>query len=199
MARTEPTKETEKRASQAQGREGAAEQRGGAIQRDQPRPSLARGGPFGGPAGPFTLMRRMTEDMDRLFNQFFAFEPWIERQGRPMETLRWPEIEVSQRGNKLVVRADVPGLNKEDVSVEVRDDELWISGERRSEAEEREGEFYRSERSYGSFCRRIPLPEGAKVDSASASFDKGVLEVEMEIPAQQERGRKIEVRESPSH
>jgi HSP20 family protein len=143
--------------------------------------------------GPLSLMRRMSEDMDRLFGEFFGLEPFSPEIAN---VTRWPQIEVSHRENKLIVRADLPGLEKEDVDVEVRDDELRISGERRGQSEQRQqGGFYRSERTYGSFYRAIPLPPGAKAESASATFDKGVLEVEIEVPDQSTKGKKIEIRE----
>jgi HSP20 family protein len=147
-------------------------------------------------AGPFSLMRRFSEDMDRLFEGFFGpsllgSEPF----GSLMQSTRWPEIEVHQEGNRWVVQADVPGLRREDVNVEVRDDQLIISGERRSQSERNEGRYYRSERSYGSFTRAISLPEGANLESASASFENGVLRIELEVPEQQQRSRRIEVRE----
>ncbi len=133
-------------------------------------------------AGPFSLMRRLGEQMDRMFR-----------------TALWPQIEVSHRDNKLVVTADIPGLKREDVNVEVREKELVISGERRSESEQRRPGYYRSERSYGSFKRTIPLPEGSKLETASATFDKGVLRIEIEAPTEQVTGRRIEVREGNPH
>jgi HSP20 family protein len=143
--------------------------------------------------GPTSLMRRMSEDLDRLFGEFFGFEPF---SSELTNNTRWPQIEVSHRENKLIVRADLPGLDKDDVDVEVRDDELRISGERRVQSEQRQpGGFYRSERSYGSFYRALPLPPGAKAETAAATFDKGVLEVEIEVPEQSPRGKKIEIRE----
>jgi HSP20 family protein len=157
--------------------------------------------------GPFSLMRRFSEDMDRLFSDFFgsSMSRWGDLPGRGFsrgltESGYWPEIEVHQTGNKLVIKADVPGLKKEDVSVEVRDNELCISGERKTESERNEGGYFRTERSYGSFCRTIPLPEGAKADTASATFKDGVLHIEMDAPAEaQGRGRRIEVREGNPH
>ena len=106
----------------------------------------------------------------------------------------FPQIEVFQRGEEFVVRADLPGLQREDVTVEVTDDALVIHGERRSECEESGRGFYRSERSYGSFHRRIGIPEGVETDSATARFKNGVLEVTMRTTAApSERGRRIDV------
>jgi HSP20 family protein len=110
---------------------------------------------------------------------------------------RWsPEIETFHRGDEFVVRADLPGLEKKDVTVEVQDDALVIQGERSNEhKEEREG-YYASERSYGRFYRVIPLPDGAITDSVKASFKNGVLEVVTKAPPHEvSRGRRIDISE----
>jgi HSP20 family molecular chaperone IbpA len=106
----------------------------------------------------------------------------------------FPQIEVFQRGDDFVVRADLPGMERENVTVEVTDDALTIHGERRSEREESDRGVYRSERSYGSFHRRIGLPDGVDAETAKAQFKNGVLEVTMRTttPAT-ERGRRIDV------
>lgn len=152
----------------------------------------------GGGAGPFSMMRRLGEDMDKLFGEFFS---WGTRGfGSSLAELSgWPEIEVQHTGNKLIVQADVPGLKREDVKVEAHENELTISGERKSESSTTEGPYYRTERSYGSFRRTVPLPEGAKPDTASATFENGVLKIEMEAPGGQVEARRIEVREGSQH
>jgi len=158
---------------------------------------------FGFPGSPFSLMRRLSDDVDRLFDGLFGSrigsleERWPSMAARPAWS---PEIDVFERDGKLVVRADLPGLSREDVNVEVRDDELVISGERRSESEREEGSYYVREASYGRFHRSIPLPEGVKSDTASATFDNGVLTVELEAPAKSaQKGRRIDVREGSPH
>jgi HSP20 family protein len=82
----------------------------------------------------------------------------------------------------LIVRADLPGLKPEDVKIEVTEDRLVITGERKREVTKEEKDYYRSERTYGQFCRTIPLPEGAIFDAAKAVYKNGVLEVKIPVP-----------------
>jgi len=140
-------------------------------------------------ANPFSLLRRMTEEMDRVFQ-----EVGLEREG---SNVGWsPAIEVSLRNGKYNVHAELPGLEPKDVKVEVENDALVIQGERRSEYEEkneRSGGVQRTERQYGLFYRSIPLPEGAKVEQAQAKFHNGVLEVTIPVPEQQSNRRTIPI------
>jgi HSP20 family protein len=137
-------------------------------------------------------MRRFMEDMEQQWGQM-----GMGRSGQGMATAGSeffsPPIEISERDGHLVVRADLPGLTKDDVHVEVTDEALTIEGERRSEHEEQQGGFFRSERRYGTFRRQIPLPEGINADQVTASFKDGVLEVSMPAPQRQARGRQIEI------
>lgn len=148
-------------------------------------------------SNPFGFMRRMTDEMNRIFESAgmgTMLAPFGGSQQSGVGT--WtPQVEVQQRNNELIVRADLPGLKREDVTVEVDDGVLTVSGERRQENQEEGQGFYRSERSYGSFFRAIPLPEGVNEDDISASFDAGVLEVRVPVPEQQpRRGRRVEIR-----
>ena len=188
------TRDTQARSTQGE--------QGRGLQRTETGPNGMRGRePFSTSGfGPFALMRRMQEDMDRLLGDAWGGRrQWPSFFGDEGRTEWAPAIEAFQRGNELVVRADVPGMAREDLSVEIGDDALTIKGERRYDhKEEREGMF-RSERSYGTFCRVVPLPEGAVSDSARASFKDGVLEIVMQAPSQEvRRGRRIEIgQESP--
>ena len=149
---------------------------------------------------PFTLIRRMAEDMDRLFQDFANAQPQygagtnVSRDPfRRSEFFRqaWtPQIETFRRENNVVVRADLPGLKKEDVKVEVEDNVLSISGERNDEREDNKDDYYRSERSYGRFYRAVQLPDGVKADDVQASFKDGVLEVTVPVPKESSRARK---------
>jgi HSP20 family protein len=99
-----------------------------------------------------------------------------------------------QKNNELTIRADLPGLKRDEVSVEVGDNAVTIQGERKREHEEEREGYYRTERSYGSFYRVIPLPQGAISDQAKASFRDGVLEITMPAPPMS-KGRRLEITE----
>ena len=162
-------------------------------------------GPGAGLFTPFRMMRRMAEDMDRLFEDFglgrtsIGLLPTLGADldrdlvggTSTLNQAAWtPQIETFRRGNKLVIRADLPGLRKEDVRVELEDGALAISGERHEEHEEERDDFYRSERAYGRFYRAIPLPDGVNENQVDASFKDGVLEVSVPAPKQEERKAK---------
>jgi len=163
--------------------------------------------PMKATGSPFTYMRRFAEEMDHLFENFglqtgFRLPSFLTRGH---ELLRreagfipgeWsPQIDVLEREGQFAVRADLPGLSKEDVKVDVTDDLLTIQGERKQEKkEEREGYCY-SECSYGSFYRAIPLPAGADASKATAQFHNGVLEIAMPPTQGGKKARRLEVRE----
>jgi HSP20 family protein len=152
---------------------------------------------------PFALMRQMMDDMDQLFGSWQQprnqeLQRSNQRGGQLQSALRnlWaPQVEVFERGHNIVVRAELPGLNKDDVDVEVDDDALIIRGERHNDVEDEHEGYYRSERSYGSFYRAIPLPDGIDPNSCDATFKDGVLEVTLEKPTQQQsKAKKVNVR-----
>jgi HSP20 family protein len=162
------------------------------------------GGFPGMSVSPFTVMRRMADDMDRLFENFGFGRPGfglasgfgtgmdreLWRDIPSLEQPAWsPQVETFRRGDQLVVRADLPGLQKDDLKVEIDDGVLTISGERSEEHEDDRDNYYRSERSYGQFYRAIPLPTGVTGEQSEASFKDGVLEVT--LPAPQEKGSRV--------
>ncbi|HEV3140516.1 MAG TPA: Hsp20/alpha crystallin family protein, partial [Vicinamibacterales bacterium] len=155
---------------------------------------LARAG------NPFAMLDRFADEMARMFDDVGFGRGWLSPRGnaalRTSGAMWAPQIEVYQRSNELVIRADLPGIKKEDVTIEVTDDEITISGERHEEKEtDREG-IFRSERTYGSFYRTIPLPEGAITDQAKASFKDGVLEITIPAPPQTTRGRRLDIKDA---
>ncbi|MGH9557828.1 MAG: Hsp20/alpha crystallin family protein [Bryobacteraceae bacterium] len=143
--------------------------------------------PLGGGAflSPFALLREMTDWMDQAFEGDLPLAKG--------ERLWSPAVEVRERDSKLVVCADLPGVEQKDLKVEVDNNTLVIQGERkREQTQEREG-FRRSERTYGTFYRAIPLPEGVKADEAKADFKNGVLEVTVPIPENKAHRRQIPI------
>lgn len=145
---------------------------------------------------PFPFIRPFGREFDWFFNPFGlnavvpgAFEK---------ETIWTPEVEMFTREHELVVRVDVPGLKREDVTIEVTPTELVLKGERKYEKEEKDKDYYRSERSYGSFYRVLPLPEGAGIDGAKAIVRNGVLEVTMPMKGIEARKRVLEITEPPA-
>jgi HSP20 family protein len=119
---------------------------------------------------------------------------WDDRDLGGRELAAWvPPVEVRERDGNLVVSAELPGLNKDEVKVEVTNEGLVIKGERKREQEEDRGGIHRSERSYGAFYRLIPLPEGATIEQAKAQFNNGVLEVRVPVPKSQEKTRQIPI------
>ena len=152
---------------------------------------------------PFAFMRRFSEEMDRLFEDFGfghgwvapGFERRLDHLGVLAGTAWAPQVEVLERDNELMIRADLPGMTKDDIKVDIADNAVVIRGERKSEREENEEGYYRSERSYGSFYRRIPLPSRVKAEEANADFRNGVLEITMPATqAAEEKRREIEIK-----
>lgn len=143
---------------------------------------------------PFSMMNRLRREFDQVFDNL-GLGLWTPTAMRPSAIADFaPQVEVYERDGKLHVNADLPGMNKDDVKVEVSDNILTLEGERKSERSDEEGGW--TERSYGRFYRSIPLPEGLDPDSAEASFDNGVLEITFDAPPEQEtsRTRKIDIR-----
>jgi len=155
------------------------------------RPAAAR--------DPFALLRQMTGEFDQFFEDpaWPAFRwPALRAKAIAADTKWFPEIDVFEKDNRLVTKVDLPGMKREDVKVEVADGHLAISGERKTEAEEKKDQFYRCEREYGSFYRAVPLPEGVKLEDVKATFADGVLEVSIPLPVKTEPAvRTVEVQE----
>jgi len=126
-----------------------------------------------------------TRDVDRLFDAFFGAD---RDQSR-----RWvPPVDLVEAEDHFVLKADLPGLSEQDVSIEVQDGTLTISGERKDEHESRERGWYRIERSFGSFSRSLTLPDGVNADAITARFENGVLEVSIPKP-EERKPRRVEI------
>ena len=137
---------------------------------------------------PFREMSSLQTEMNRLFNAAFDTPSAANSTAR-----RWtPAMDLLETDDEFVIRADLPGMSESDVSIELEDNVLTVSGERRTEHEDKREGFYRVERSYGSFSRSLTLPKGVDPEAVNASFNRGVLEVRVPKP-EQRKPRKIEI------
>jgi HSP20 family protein len=133
---------------------------------------------------PLRELSSLQNEMNRLFNTVFDAPSGGAGNGGTLR--RWvPAMDLLETADHFVLRADLPGMTQEDVNIELEDSTLTVSGERKSEHEERQEGFYRVERAFGSFSRSLTLPQGVDGDAVTASFDNGVLEIR--IPKPEER------------
>jgi len=131
---------------------------------------------------PARELQSLQHEMNRLFGTFFD-SPTGPGNGGTLS--RWiPAMDLVEEGDHYVLRADLPGVREEDVNVEVEDGVLTVSGQRKSEHQQRKEGYYRIERASGAFSRSLTLPKGVNADSVEARFDSGVLEVRIPKPAQ---------------
>lgn len=123
---------------------------------------------------------RELEDLERRFEDVFGRSYLPSIWWRSPEERGWmPAIDVFEKGDKFVVKAELPGMKEEDIDVSVVGDTLTIKGEKKTETEVKEEDYYRCERSYGSFFRSIPLPSTVDADKIEANYEGGVLEVSL--------------------
>ena len=124
--------------------------------------------------------------MRRVFRDFDLFETGdkpVARLGNPFADFAWmPPVEAFERDHRLTIRVELPGMKKEEIGITFAEGVLTIEGERRLENEEKKNEWYRNERTYGKFVRRVPLPEGVKATEIKANFEGGVLEITVPLP-----------------
>ena len=141
---------------------------------------------------PVRELHTMQNEMNRLFNTFFDSPTPANGGGQPV-LRRWiPAMDVVETDDHFVLRADLPGMTESDVNIELEDNVLTISGERKAEHEQRNEGYYRVERASGSFSRSLTLPEGVDTDAIQAKFESGVLEVRIPKP-EQHKPRKVQI------
>jgi len=139
---------------------------------------------------PVGELNTLQSEMNRLFNTLFDSPA---PNGTQTGLRRWiPAMDLVETDDDFVLRADLPGLAEGDVNIELEDNVLTVSGERKSEHEARKEGYYRVERASGGFSRSLTLPEGVDPGSINASFDKGVLEVRIPKP-EERKPRKVAI------
>jgi HSP20 family protein len=135
---------------------------------------------------PVRELNSLQSEMNRLFNAFFD-TPTTGANGAPRRFI--PSMDLTETDTQYVLKADLPGVSEDDVSIELDDNVLTVSGERKSEREEKKEGYHRVERSFGHFGRSLTLPDGVDADAIAATFDKGVLEVRIPKPEQRQPRR----------
>ena len=140
---------------------------------------------------PARELNTLQSEMNRLFNTFF--DTPSAGTGGNGGTRRWvPAMDLVETDDHFVLKADLPGLAEGDVKIEVQENVLTLSGERRFEHEVKKDGFYRLERGGGQFSRSLTLPDGVDADAIAATFDKGVLEIRIPKP-EQRKPRKLQI------
>lgn len=133
---------------------------------------------------PFDLFGDVREEMSRLWGQRPLMPRPVLRPFAQLAEGYWaPRMDVYEKNGQLMVKVELPGVNKEDVKVEIDQGDLVIDGERKTESEVKEEDYYRMERAYGSFHRRLPIPFDVKTEQISAAYKDGVLEIQIPKPA----------------
>jgi HSP20 family protein len=135
------------------------------------------------PWRPFMDLSRWEREMDRMMERFFdrrMLPRWPERWlgGDAME-ITTPAVDLYEEKDEIVVKAELPGMDKENIEVNLSDHHLTIKGEKKKEEEVKEENYYRSERSYGAFLRTLELPAEVHADKVKAAFKNGILEVRL--------------------
>jgi HSP20 family protein len=139
---------------------------------------------------PLRELSSLQNEMNRLFNTAFD-APAAPGNGGTMR--RWvPAMDLLETADHFVLRADLPGMTQDDVKIELEDSTLTVSGERRSEHEDKQEGYYRVERAFGSFSRSLTLPKGIDADAVTASFENGVLEIRVPKP-EERKPRRISI------
>jgi len=128
---------------------------------------------------PFRELGTLQSEMNRLFNSVFDSPG----QGNGGTLRRWmPAMDLLETEDHFVLRADLPGMDEDDVKIELEDTTLTVTGERKAEHESNGEGYYRVERAFGSFSRTLTLPQGVDPEAVAASFDRGVLEIRIPKP-----------------
>jgi HSP20 family protein len=140
---------------------------------------------------PVRELTTLQNEMNRLFSTFFDSPAGNGTNGPALR--RWvPAMDLVETDDHFVLKADLPGLDANDVNIEVEDNVLTVSGNRKVEHESQREGFYRVERASGEFRRSLTLPEGVNLEDIAAAFDKGVLEIRIPKP-EQRKPRKVEI------
>jgi HSP20 family protein len=141
------------------------------------------------PRDPFDIVRRFRTEMEDMFQDFMGgFGPSFPE----LMEFRTPPVDIRETENEIIVKADIPGFDKENIDLEIAGDRLRIRAESKVEKEEEEKGYHRRERAYKGFYREIMLPKNTKSDESKATYKDGVLEITLP-KTEKEKGKKLEI------
>ncbi len=122
--------------------------------------------------------------MNRLMDDYFMPSPYFRQENNPCD---WnPSVDIYHEDNSIVLKAELPGVEKDHIHIDVKDRVLTLKGERSTDKEVKEDNYYRRERSFGKFERRFSLPDNVAADDINADFKDGILRIEIPKPAKEE-------------
>ncbi len=139
---------------------------------------------------PFQEMDSIFEDLDRTLDRFFGGPLRERRRG----SRRAPALDMRDLGDRYLIEAEIPGIDKDDIEIELRDDSMVIEGETTEETEEEGEDYLRRERGYRSFYRQLPIPEEVEEEEITAELDQGILTIDLPKREKEvKEGRKIDI------
>lgn len=140
-------------------------------------------------ANPFRELLTFQEEINKLFDDFFRAPKALD------DAIAFaPDIDIAETKDAFIVKADLPGMTEKDIEVSLTNNILTIKGERKEEKEEKDKNYYRKERLFGTFLREIQIPKRVQTDKVKAKFKNGVLEIELpKAEEEKEKTVKIEV------
>lgn len=121
----------------------------------------------------------LRNEIDRLFDRFFETRPMLDLEAPALNADWAPVLDISEKGDHILVKAEIPGVDPSKIEVTVEDDMLTIKGSKEEATEEKERGYYRSERRFGSFLRRVTLPIAVDENKVNATYKDGVLKIEL--------------------
>lgn len=142
----------------------------------------------GGRRLPQRVIPSFSSLMDDFFDDFFNTEPFLSTKERVLS----PRVDIIDKHNEFLVKAEIPGVDKKDLDIEIGDDYITLRGEKKEAEEHKEEDYYYKESFHGKFLREISLPEKVKSDAAKATYENGILKIS--IPkAEESKAKKIQV------
>ncbi len=142
---------------------------------------------------PFRELEMFRREIDRLFDEIFEREFPAPRRAREITRVFAPAVDMYEKKDEIVIKAELPGMNRDDISIELTEDAITLSGEITREEEAKEADYYCAERTYGKFSRTIDLLVKVNIEKAEATYKDGILEIRLP-KAEEAKRREIKLK-----